>query len=221
MLSVSGMSVVRGNTRVVSDVNFEAKAGEIVAVVGPNGAGKTSLLEAMCMLLPRTGHVSYEGRKLETFAEHARVFSFMPDETIAPDELDVRDVVSSDDIANAPLSSLSRGERKRVEISIALALDRPVVLLDEPFGAFDPLQLDRMFDLVRSRAKKGQTFICSIHQLADAERVADRILLIARGRALAFGTMDEIRKKASLDASASLERVLRALLSASEVGDAA
>lgn len=221
MLVADNLRVTRAKRVVVDGVSFEAQKGEILAVVGPNGAGKTSLLEAVCGILPRTGRVSLDGRAIETFAEHARCFSYMPDEVQPPEELSVRDAwthaleharaprpeidLGVERWMDMPLFALSRGERKRVELALALVANRPVTVLDEPFSAFDPLQLDAIFELVR-----GRTIIASVHQLEVAEKIADRILLLAAGRAIGLGTLGELRDQTG---AASLEHVLRRLLS--------
>jgi ABC-type multidrug transport system ATPase subunit len=106
---------------------------------------------------------------------------------------------------------LSRGERKRITLGLALAADRPVVVLDEPFGAFDPLQLSEVLQVVRSITRAGAAIVVSLHQLHDAERVADRVLLLSEGRRLAFGTIDEVRAQAG--SAGSLEDAFVTLLS--------
>jgi ABC-2 type transport system ATP-binding protein len=112
---------------------------------------------------------------------------------------------------------LSRGERQRLALFSTLVLGRPIVVLDEPFSAFDPLQLRDVLGAVRSIAASGAAILASIHQLADAEKVADRVLLLAEGRAVAFGTVAELRAEAG-GAERSLEEVFVALLTRSSRG---
>jgi len=95
---------------------------------------------------------------------------------------------------------------------LTLVQRRPVVVLDEPFSAFDPLQLRDVLQTVRDVAGGGTLVLCSIHQLSDAERIADRVLILAAGRAIAFGTLDELRAQAEAH-EASLEEVFLRLLS--------
>jgi ABC-2 type transport system ATP-binding protein len=109
---------------------------------------------------------------------------------------------------------LSRGERQRVAMFSTLVLGRPIAILDEPFSAFDPLQLRDVFAAIRSVLADGTAVIASVHQLSDAEKVADRVLLMAKGRALAFGTLAELRAETG-DVSASLEDIFIELLSRS------
>jgi ABC-type multidrug transport system ATPase subunit len=107
---------------------------------------------------------------------------------------------------------LSRGERQRLLLFTTLVLGRPVVVLDEPFSPFDPLQLRDVHRAVRSVTATGTAVLASIHQLGDAEKVADRVLLLADGRAVAAGTVAELKADAG-DLGMSLEEAFIALLS--------
>jgi ABC-2 type transport system ATP-binding protein len=91
-------------------------------------------------------------------------------------------------------------------------LGRSIVVLDEPFSAFDPLQLRDIFAAVRTIRDGGAAVVVTIHQLLDAERIADKLLLLAEGKAVAFGSLAELRESAR-DAELSLEGVFMSLLS--------
>lgn len=221
-----------GGRELVRDVSFSVRAGEVVAVLGPNGAGKSTLLEAVAGLRERvSGEVQIAGRRLASFSEHARAFAYMPDDAALPDELSVRTVLGAaagheaarrlalGGLLGARSARLSRGESKRVWLAWALAQNKPLLLLDEPFGAFDPRQLRDVLPVVRAAAERGAGVIATIHQMRTAELVADRLLLLASGRAIAFGTLDELRERAGLP-GAPLDDVFLALLDA-EAPDAA
>ncbi len=233
-LEVRALGVTRSARRQLDRVSFAAADGEILAVVGPNGAGKTTLLEAIGGLLPHEGEVWVGGEVLRTFRQRARRFASMPDDAELPAEVSVRTLLASTGqggadapsaLAVGPLrdrsaGELSRGEAKRVWLALTLALGRSVLLLDEPFGAFDPIQLDDVVAAVRAHAAKGATVIVSVHDLVTAEHVADRVLLLAEGRVVACGTLGELRARAGTDERASLDRVFRALLGERARGDA-
>jgi ABC-2 type transport system ATP-binding protein len=106
---------------------------------------------------------------------------------------------------------LSRGEHQRVALFCTLALGRRVAVLDEPFSTFDPLQLRNVLATVRRAIGSTTAVVASIHQLADAERVADRILILAEGRMVAFGELASLRDRVR-NAGASLEDVFVSLL---------
>ena len=91
------------------------------------------------------------------------------------------------DLVGRRAGTLSRGEDKRAWIAWTLGLGRPVAVLDEPFGAFDPIQLDGVLDVVRGEARKGTTVIATVHQMNVAERIADHVVLLSEGRVVAQG----------------------------------
>lgn len=211
--------------------------GEIVAVIGPNGAGKTTLLEAVVGIQRlATGRVSFGGRVLRSLVERARVFSFMPDQAEPPAEVSVavlldhairygrpppglaealRQGLGLQPLRRARGGELSRGERRRVALFAALCTARPVIVLDEPLGTFDPLQLLGLREVLRARASAGVSLFLSIHQMSDAEKIADRLLLLRDGRIVAAGTLAELRQAAGLSGG-TLEQVFLALLQAEQ-----
>lgn len=234
LLEVERLTLRTRERLLVDEVSFFARAGEVTAVIGPNGAGKTSLLEAMLGLNHvEAGVVRCAGRALSTFADRARTFAYLPDQSELPSEVSVRTLVEQalrnaqrnaalaelrERLALEPLLDrgagvLSRGERQRVQLFCALALGRPVAVLDEPFSPFDPLQLRGVLECLRLAAAGGAAIVASIHQLAEAERIADRIVLLADGKALAFGTPSEL-KRAAGDVDSTLEEAFVALLEA-------
>jgi ABC-type multidrug transport system ATPase subunit len=233
MLDVRGVTVRAGRRSLLADVGFSAEAGEIVAVFGPNGAGKTTLLEVLVGLRRASSEtVAWNGRVLRTFHERARTFAFLPDGGALPSELEVRDVVTHalrfrarssalvgelrqalgvDALLSMAAGVLSRGERQRVALFCALAVDRPVVVLDEPFSAFDPLQLRDVMRAVRRVAECGAAVVATVHQLRDAERLAHRMMLLASGRRVAWGDLSALREQAGRP-DADLEQVFTTLL---------
>jgi ABC-type multidrug transport system ATPase subunit len=232
-LVVRSLAVSAGGRSVIRDVSFTAVCGEIVLVIGPNGAGKSTMLEAIAGLRrARATEISVGGRDLRTFAERGASFAFLCDGAAPAAELRARRVLELARSSRArpvhvidaietllrvrPLLDrgmglLSSGERKRVDLGAALMLERPVVLLDEPFGAFDPVQLEGVLQAVRLVADHGVVVIASVHQLAAAELLGDRFLLLADGRAIAFGTLSELRAAAG-SMNAPLDEVFAALL---------
>lgn len=215
-LSIDAISVRRGRRLVLTEVSFHVRPGEVVAVIGPNGAGKTSLLEAIVGMLPlAAGRVRYQGRPIERLRDRARVFAFMPDTAEPPPEVrvavfidEVRRWGGSGDAAEkllqmlalAPLRTaligeLSRGERRRLMLFGALSSQRPVAVLDEPLAVFDPLQMIGILDVIRARTRTGASFLMSIHQMGDAEKVASRIVLLDAGQVIAVGSLTELRAR--------------------------
>ncbi|HVE81316.1 MAG TPA: ABC transporter ATP-binding protein [Myxococcales bacterium] len=231
-LSVEALSVRRGGRAVLRDVSFSVSRGEIVAVIGPNGAGKSTLLEAILGELPSTGAIHFDGRPLRTLRERAPVLSWMPDQAEPPAEVEISALLAlvrkhgrappalaaelEERLHLGPLrcaraGELSRGEKRRVLLFSALCTDRPVVVLDEPLGTFDPLQLLDVCEVLRARAASGAALLLSVHQMADAEKIAGRLLLLDQGEAVAFGALDQLRAQAGRP-GAPLEQVFVELL---------
>jgi ABC-type multidrug transport system ATPase subunit len=230
-LRVEGLGVRIGARWIVRDVSFDARAGELVAVIGPNGAGKTTLLEALAGLRRASGSIRVHQRTLDGFGDFARTFSFLPDAGSLPPEATVRTLIEDasaraardfplrtlrqgltvEPLLPKPIGVLSRGEHQRVALFCALALARPIAVLDEPFSAFDPLQLRKVVATLREVTGAATAIVASIHQVAEAESIADRILLLAEGRAIAFGNLASLRARVQ-SPTASLEDVFVSLL---------
>jgi ABC-2 type transport system ATP-binding protein len=211
-LEVSTLSSGAGGRDVLSDISFEVAAGEIVAIVGPNGAGKTTLLDCIVGLRPASGTVRFGGRELRALADRAHAMSYMPDELVLPRETSVglalgiepRSALAAKlEIAGLLAvrgSELSRGEQKRCQLCAAFDLERPVVVLDEPLGAFDPRQLRALCPVLRELAHT-RAILLTVHQMRSAELIADRIVMLAGGRVIANGTVAELRARAGLSSS--------------------
>ena len=233
LLTVDGVGLRRSGRAVLSEVSFSLEPGEIVTVIGANGAGKTSLFEAILGFVPLDdGRILHHGKVLSNLADRARVFSFMPDDAEPPAEVRVQTLLEYAvrfgraapalaqhltkrlglaAIAGARAGELSRGERRRVLLFAALCTDRPVLVLDEPMGTFDPLQLLDVVDLLGERANAGAALLLSVHQLSDAEKIATRVLLLDAGRVLACASVAELRERVGKP-HASLEEIFLLLL---------
>jgi len=233
-LQVHSLAVNVRSRRLLESVSFEAQRGEIICVVGPNGAGKSTLLELLVGLrLPTEGSISFAGKPLSRFADFAAVFAVLPAFVELPPELTVRALVEHtlaraprpegliaqlrlalgvESLLQQPAGTLSRGEAQRVQLFCTLSQNKPIVVLDEPFAAFDPLQLRDVLTAVKAVASTGAIIVAAVHQLADAEKIADRILILENGRGLAWGSLDALRQHSDLP-NASLEQIFVALLS--------
>ena len=231
LLRVAGLAKRYGDETALADVAFDVQAGEILGLIGPNGAGKTTLLEAVAGLLPAdAGDISWCGAPLPP-ARRRDVIFYMPD-GIRPygDQPVVRvlrflagvyrqpDTRVADTIAALELGAvlgkrvhtLSKGFNRRLLLALALIAPHPLVLMDEPFDGFDLRQARAIAGVLRGAAARGRTFVLAIHQLADAERVCDRFVLLSQGRLRGAGTLDGLRARTQLPA-AHLEEIFLAL----------
>jgi ABC-type multidrug transport system ATPase subunit len=221
LLSARGITKRYGGSTVLDGVGFEVRAGEILGLIGPNGAGKTTLFECIAGLLPRDGgEIQAEGElfylpdAIRPWAEQtvgwalgffAELWGRPKGEAAAlARELQLEGLVG------ARVGSLSKGEAKRFLLAMGLLTPHPLLLLDEPFDGLDFRQTRDVMALLRTVPSSGRTLFVSIHQLGDAARLCDRLVLLSRGRVVGAGTLDELRAQAKL-AEGGLEEVFLAL----------
>ena len=195
-----------GEREALRGVSMAAARGELVAVIGPNGAGKTTLLSILAGIQrPDGGSVSLGAGEIGwvpqqaavysklTVAENLRLFARL--EKVADPEDTVErmlDLTGLRDRADDQVAELSGGNRQRVNIAVGLLGGQPVLLLDEPSAALDPRQRERVWEFVLSLAEAGTTVIYSTHNIQEAERHAQRVLVLADGELLFTGTPGEL-----------------------------
>jgi ABC-2 type transport system ATP-binding protein len=219
-----------GDEAAIAGVTFSVAAGEVLGIVGPNGAGKTTLLELVAGLIAAdSGNVLWRGENIEVSRRKAAMF-YLPDgvrpyqDRLAIDvlsffagvyrrsEADVTRTIAALELApvlRKRVSGLSKGYNRRLILAVGLLTPQPLLLMDEPFDGFDLRQTRNIIDVVRNEAAKGRTFVLAIHQLADAERVCDRFILLAAGQARGIGTLDELRAQTRMPGG-SLEEIFLA-----------
>ena len=230
-LRVERLSKAFGPVAALSGVSFTVAAGEVVGLIGPNGAGKSTLLACVAGLdAPDEGTVRIGDAEAPVAARRRALF-YLPD-AIAPWReqraswiLDfavdafgadpawrtaTAPALAIDAFAGRRLGDLSKGQRKRILLALALAVPRTVTLIDEPFDGLDPRQARAFGVLVRERAASGRAFVLSIHAMDDAARTCDRQVLLHEGRVVADGTLDALRGRFGLGADAGLAEVFLA-----------
>jgi len=201
-IAAEGVTKRFGDRLALHDVSFSAAPGELVAVIGPNGAGKTTLLSILAGAQPPTaGTVSRPPREIGwvpqqpaiysrlSVAENLRLFARL--ERVADPDAAVARMLEQAGLADRAgdeVASLSGGNRQRVNIAVGLLADPPVLLLDEPSASLDPRQRERLWTFVGALAEGGTTIVYSTHNVAEADRYADRILVLADGELLFTGT---------------------------------
>jgi ABC-type multidrug transport system ATPase subunit len=201
-----------GDRDALRSVSFEIADRERVAVIGPNGAGKTTLLQILAgALKPSAGTVSHDGpigwvpqhpalySKLSV-AENLRLFARL--EKVADVDRTVDRMLEQTALgerADDEVSKLSGGNRQRVNIAIGLLGEPAVLLLDEPSASLDPRQRERLWEFLD---ELGTTVLFSTHDVGEAERQADRLLVLADGELLFTGTPTELETAAQADAAA-------------------
>ena len=229
----------------VDHLDLIVRAGEFYALLGPNGAGKTTTLRMVTGLLkPDAGSIRVEG--IDALADPVaakRLMAWVSDEPMIYDKLTPLEYLEfvarlwSVDAATAEArahtlvdwldlaphahercESLSKGMRQKVALAGALVHDPKLIILDEPLTGLDAGSARQVKTVLRERVAAGGTVIMTTHILEVAERMADRIGVIANGRLIAEGTLDELRRQTGA-ASATLEDTFLKLVA--EEADAA
>jgi ABC-2 type transport system ATP-binding protein len=190
-----------GDREALRDVSFTAEAGERLAIIGPNGAGKTTLLSILSGVQePTEGRVTHPPEVIGwvpqqpavysklSVAENLRLFARL--EKVGDVEATVAamlELTSLGDRAGDEVGKLSGGNRQRVNIAVGLLGEPDVLLLDEPSTALDPRQRELLWEFISSLAHAGTTVFFSTHNVGEAERYADRVLVLADGELLYDG----------------------------------
>ncbi len=205
-----------GSHTALQGLSLQLKPGEVVALLGPNGAGKTTAVKLMLGLLqPTSGTVSIFGGSPSQRSTRQRIGAMLQvarvPETIAVGEyLDlfrsyyphplpaeqVIQVTGLQGIEKRQFKDLSGGQKQRMLFALALCGDPDLIFLDEPTLGMDIETRHNLWRQVRSFADRGKTVLLTTHYLEEADTLADRILVIARGKVIAEGTPSEIKSRA-------------------------
>jgi ABC-2 type transport system ATP-binding protein len=211
VLEAANLRKSYGDRVALADVSFDARRGELVACIGPNGAGKTTLLSILAEIRqPDSGSVQYAGGKVGwvpqdpalyrklSVRENLRLFARL--DGIQDVNGAVERMLAQADLAqraDEQVDRLSGGNRQRVNIAVALAAEPPVLLLDEPSSALDPRQRERLWTLISGLAESGTTVVYATHIVSEAERYADRVLVLADGERLFWGKPEDLHREAA------------------------
>src|SRR5262245_57706164 len=232
LLVADGLSKRYGGLWALRNASFSVSAGEVLGLIGPNGSGKTTLFECLAGVIPASGgRVIAAGRELSA-NERKEVLFYVPDGirpwpdqsvgwvleliagvygTSALKSADVIHDLGLDEFLDSRTGALSKGENKRVLLAIGLLSPQPILLLDEPFDGLDLRQTRDVIRVLRDYAARGRTLFLSIHQLTDAARVCDRLVLLSGGELVAEGALGELRERSGAAAGSGLEEVFLAL----------
>jgi ABC-2 type transport system ATP-binding protein len=208
-LRAEGLTKRFGERTALHGVGFEVAAGELVAVIGPNGAGKTTLLSILAGIqaadegrvqLP-AGGVGWVPQQPAVYsklsvAENLKLFARL--ERVADPEAAVERMLEQAGLVERgqdEVSTLSGGNRQRVNIAVGLLADPAVVLLDEPSSALDPRQRERLWEFVGGLTDRGTSVLYSTHIVQEAERYADRVLVLADGELVFTGSARELEEE--------------------------
>ena len=202
--------------KVVNGISIEVKMGEVVGLLGPNGAGKTTCFYIMVGLIrPESGEVIYNGEKLTSLPMYQRArkgIGYLPQEPSVFRKLTVEENIMAIletkkvsklemkkrarsllkelnilHIKNTKAYSLSGGERRRVEITRALASSPSFILLDEPFAGIDPIAVTDIQEIISRLRDKGIGVLITDHNVKETLNITDRAYIINEGKIIAKG----------------------------------
>ena len=230
-LVANGLVKRYGDREALRGVSLSAARGELVAIIGPNGAGKTTLLTILAgitradsgSLSPASDDVGWVPQQPAlygklTVAENLRLFARLEKAPEPEAEVDrMLELTGLRERAGDQVTELSGGNRQRVNIAIGLLGRQPVLLLDEPSAALDPRQRERVWEFVLALARGGTSVVYSTHNIQEADRYADRVLVLADGELLFTGSpreLDEMVERECGGSGEDLEEAFVAFLRA-------
>jgi ABC-2 type transport system ATP-binding protein len=218
MLEVNHVSKAFRNVKAVSDLSFDAREGHVIGLLGPNGAGKTTTIRMILDILqPDTGEVRWNGRRVD--AQLRQTFGYLPEERglypkmkiteqllffgrlhgmeVADARRRIAELFESfnltDKLKSTPVE-LSKGNQQKVQFIAAILHRPPLLILDEPFSGFDPINVEVVKDTVRSLVAKGTAVVLSSHRMEQVEELCEDICIIDRSFPVVKGNLREIKQ---------------------------
>jgi ABC-2 type transport system ATP-binding protein len=216
VVSFENVSKHYGSLKAVDGLSLELRRGETVALLGPNGAGKSTSLDMLLALRkPTGGKIRMFGKDPYHAVKSGSVGAMLQSGGLMP-EVTVRELVTLiaglhprpvpvqttmrqagiADIADQRVDRLSGGQTQRVRFALAIAGECDLIVLDEPTTAMDVETRQRFWASMKEEVAEGKTLLFATHYLEEADQAADRILVINRGRLLADGSPEDIKKRA-------------------------
>ena len=230
MLNLNNISKKYSKTIVLNKISFKIPKGSITGIIGPNGAGKSTLFKIIAGFEnPDSGKIYLKDKVITSFNEKKKLLSYMPEyleiypyyyvsefiqfiqKTTGHIDGELIKTLNLMNVMNKKIIHLSKGYRQRLKLFFALSNNKKIVILDEPFDGFDPIQLREIIKLIKSENRNGRTFILSIHQLHDAEKICNYYILLDEGKLIAKGNMKTLIKKFGKDSPSLEQMFIRAI----------
>jgi ABC-2 type transport system ATP-binding protein len=218
LLEVQNISKSFGATKAVSDLSFTAKPGAVFGLLGPNGAGKTTTIRMVLDILqPDRGEVRWQGKIVD--ADIRRTFGYLPEERGLYPQMKISDQLLyfarlhgmetsdakrriaelsesfklTENLGKKPIE-LSKGNQQKVQFIASVVHRPPVLVLDEPFSGFDPINVEILKGAIRDLERAGTAVLLSSHRMEQVEELTSDICIIDRSRAVVSGNLAQIKQ---------------------------
>ena len=225
MITVQNLTKFYGSVCAVDRISFEINKGEVLGLLGPNGAGKSTTLRILtCFLRPTDGNITVKDFNIhEHPLEIKKLIGYLPEmaplypdmlvydylrfvagvRELEPDSIDRRirelaDLCGLREVMHRAVHELSRGYKQRVGLAQAMLSDPEILVFDEPTAGLDPNQIAEIRAIIKEMGKQ-KTVVLSTHILSEAEATCDRVVIINKGKIVADGSTESLKREAGND----------------------
>ena len=234
MIEINNLYKSFGKVDVLDGVSLTIDDKGIFAILGPNGSGKTTLIKSILgMVIPQSGEIIINGEEVRGKWDYRKDIDYLPQIAQFPDNLtvfelvkmiknlrgkkandqDLIDLFKLGPFLDKKLGNLSGGTKQKVNLVLTFMFDSSILILDEPTTGLDPISLIHLKDLIRREKEAGKTILITTHIMNFVETMADEIVFLLEGDIYFRGTVEELKKKSSLN---DLEHAIATILSDNE-----
>jgi Cu-processing system ATP-binding protein len=234
MIEINNLYKSFGKVEVLDNISLTIEDKGIFAILGPNGSGKTTLIKSILgMVIPQAGEIKINGNNIKGKWDYRKDIDYLPQIAQFPDNITVLellrmiknlrgkkandqeliDLFKLEPFLDKKLGNLSGGTKQKVNLVLTFMFDSPILILDEPTTGLDPVSLIHLKDLLRQEKAAGKTILITTHIMDFVELMADEIVFLLEGDIYFRGTVDELKKKSTLN---DLEHAIATILSENE-----
>jgi ABC-2 type transport system ATP-binding protein len=219
MLEVKNLTKCYGNIKAIENLSFVSSPGKIFGLLGPNGAGKSTTIKSIINIIkPNSGEILFNGEKINY--NFLNKIGYLPEERGLYKKSKVYDVITYlaelkgldrnqlkknanywfeklkiKDLKDRKIEELSKGNQQKIQFICSLIHNPDLLILDEPFSGFDPINQQEIKNLILEFVESGKIIILSTHQMDTAEKLCSDILLLNKGKSIICGSLKDIKQK--------------------------
>lgn len=217
IIEIKGLSKSYYNKKALRDLNLNIKKGKVVGILGPNGSGKTTLIKILVGILRQSkGEVIIDGQRPGAYTKS--IVSYLPDRNFLYDWMRISDAINMykdfyNDFdenkarelltfmkleENMKVTSLSKGMKEKLNLTLVLARKAKIYILDEPIAGVDPVARDQILDAIIKNYDEDSTMIITTHLVRDMENIFDDVVFLSEGEVIMEGNAEELRAEKSM-----------------------